>query len=183
MKKIIMALIFGGLINFGNAQDINAPEPDFVGQIVHVSEDNAIQDLEMQVASYRQGASVGRMITGAGKVKGMIVAKGNHSPVEVKKANKIYFIYNHGNNEIIPTKVAQLLKFEAQKKTREYMLVNASNITGQTTTGELNLIPFKGKKYGNNSYLIEVSDLEPGEYAFSLGEKESLEVHLFSIVE
>lgn len=181
-KKLI--IIFLITINtYALSQEITVPEPEFIGQIIHVDKDNNTQDLEMQTAAYRQGASVGRMITGAGKVKGIVVVKGNHSPVEIKKTDKVSFIYNNGDNNIMPTKVVQLLKFIAEKKTREYLYVNASNITGQTTTGELNLITFRGKKYGEGSYLIEVPNLEVGEYAFFLGDTESRDAYLFSIVE
>ncbi len=178
---LVLLSVFTGMVSY--SQKINAPEPDFIGQIVHVDNENQTRDLEMQTATYRQGASVGRMITGAGKVKGMVVVKGNHSPVEIKKAENVFFIYNNGDNSIVPTKIAQLLKFTPEKRTREYLYNNSSNLTGQTTAGELNLIPFQGKKYGENSYLINVSNLEVGEYAFFLGEKESRDAYLFSIVE
>ncbi|MBK5213583.1 MAG: hypothetical protein JJE55_07995 [Flavobacteriaceae bacterium] len=184
MKNLILFSIFLSVFaQFASAQVINIPEPEFIGQIVYVNDENIPQDLEMQTATYRQGASAGRMITGVGKVKGMVVVKGNHSPMEIKKTDVIHFVYNNGDNSIVPTKVAQLLRFTPEKKTREYMYINASNVTGQTTAGELNLISYKGKKYGENSYLIEVSNLDVGEYAFFLGEKESRDAYLFSVIE
>ncbi len=182
-KLIILGFLIGVWTQITIAQEITIPEPEFIGQIVYVDNENIPQDLEMQTATYRQGASAGRMITGVGKVKGMVVVKGNHSSLEIKKTDVIHFVYNNGDNSIVPTKVAQLLRFTPEKKTREYMYINASNVTGQTTAGELNLISYKGKKYGENSYLIEVSNLEVGEYAFFLGEKESRDAYLFSVIE
>lgn len=182
-KRLLLTLLIGIWVQFAIAQEINIPEPEFIGQIVFVDNENNTKDLEMQTATYRQGASAGRMITGVGKVKGMVVVKGNHSPVELQKSDIIHFVYNNGENSIVPTKVVQLLRFTPEKRTREYMYINASNVTGQTTAGELNLIPFKGKKYGENSYLIEVSNLDVGEYAFFLGDKESRDAYLFSVIE
>ena len=77
----------------------------------------------------------------------------------------------------------QLLKFDSKNDTREYLYSNSSNVTGQTTTAELDLVNFKASKYGESSYLVKFSDLDVGEYAFFLGEKESRDAYLFSVTE
>ncbi len=182
MKKINLLLLIL-FTTYSFSQEITADAPEFIGEIIYVDAENNTYELEMQTAALRTGKSVGRMVTGAGKVKAIVVVKGAHSPVEVKKSDKIHFIYNNGSNDISPRKVVQLLNFESKKKTREYLWANSSNITGQNTAGEMNLINFKGKKYGDSSYLLIISDLAVGEYAFFLGETESRDAYLFSVVE
>ncbi|MBZ0327187.1 MAG: hypothetical protein K8F54_06240 [Altibacter sp.] len=182
MKSFLILFLLAAT-TFVYSQDISIPEPEFIGEIVYVASDNNPVDLEMQTASIRSGKSVGRMVTGAGKNKVLVVVKGAKSPVRIKKSDTIYFVYNNGSNDITPRKVIQLLEFESEKKTREYLFANSSNLTGQTTQGELNLINYKAKKYGETSYLIIVSNLPVGEYAFFLGDEESRDAYLFGVDE
>jgi len=179
--KILLLALF--ICKLSNAQDITATEPDFEGEIVFVTSENKHQELEMVTTSIKSGQSVGRMISGVGKVKARIIAKGKTSTTKIKKNDVLYFIYNHGTNNIVPTKVIQLLEFKPRRKHREYLISSSSNVSGQTNTGVLDLVKFKGKKYGEGSYLIKVSNLEPGEYAFFLGSEETFDGNFFTVIE
>ena len=178
---LITLLLFVPTLSY--AQEITADEPEFIGEILYVDAENNTKELEMQTASLRTGKSVGRMVTGAGKVKAIVVIKGASSPVKIEKADELYFIYNNGVNTHNPRNLIQLLKFDSKNDTREYLYSNSSNLTGKTTTAELDLVNFKASKYGESSYLVKFSDLDVGEYAFFLGEKESRDAYLFSVIE
>jgi len=181
IKLLTATLVLFSTICF--SQTITAPEPDFQGEIVSVTSDNEHQELEMVTTSVKSGQSVGRMISGVGKVKARIIAKGKTSTTQLKQNKTLYFIYNHGENSILPTKLIQLLEFKPRKKHREYLISSSSNVSGQTDTGVLDLIKFKASKYGEGSYLIKVSNLPAGEYAFFVGSEETYDGNFFTIVE
>ncbi|QHI39070.1 hypothetical protein IMCC3317_44710 [Kordia antarctica] len=179
-KILLLALVISTV---SIAQEISAPEPDFEGEIVFVTSENKHQELEMVTTSVKRGQSVGRIISGIGKVKARVIAKGKTSTTKIKKSENLYFIYNHGSNNILPTKIIQLLEFKTRKKYREYLIASSSNVSGQTDTGVLDLIKFRGKKYGKGSYLIKVSNLEPGEYAFFVGSEETQDGFFFTVTD
>jgi len=131
----------------------------------------------------KKGQSVGRIVTGIGKVKARMIAKGKTSSTKISKNERLNFIYNNGSNLVKPSKVIQLLKFTQRSKEREYLISSSSNVSGQTNSGVLDLIPFKAKKYGEGSYLVSVFNLESGEYAFFVGEEDTLEGNFFTVTE
>ena len=177
---LLLALI---VCSLSIAQEITAPEPDFEGEIVFVNSDNEHQELEMLTTSTKTGQSVGRMVSGIGKVKARLIAKGKTSTTKIKKSDDLYFIYNHGDNSVLPSKIAQLIEFTPRKKHREYLISSSSNVSGQADTGVVNAIKFKGTKYGEGSYLIKLSDLAPGEYGFFVGSVETYDAHFFTVTE
>lgn len=181
LKLLSITLFLFSTICF--SQTITAPEPDFEGEIVAVTTDNEHQELEMVTTSVKSGQSVGRMVTGVGKVKARVIAKGKTSTTQIKQSDTLYFIYNHGSNKVLPTKIIQLLEFKQRKKHREYLVSSSSNVSGQTDTGVLDLIKFKATKYGESSYLIKVSNLPAGEYAFFVGAEETYDGNFFTVVE
>ncbi len=181
-KQIIFTIICLTLTLFTKAQEITVPEPEFEGEIIFVLNNKAVE-LDATTTFMKKGQSVGRMMTGIGKSKARLVAKGSTSTAKIEQRDKLYFIYNNGSNAVKPTKIIQLLKFKQTNKTREYLVSSASNVSGQTETGVLDLIKFKAKKYGDSSYLISVSNLSPGEYAFFLGSVETYEGSFFTVTE
>lgn len=184
MKKIILLMTIICLTSRMYSQEITVPEPDFEGQIFYVDNNTQIA-LEENMYHVKGGASVGRMITGVGKVKAIIVVNGSSSPIKLSKKEKTYFICNYnGNNNTLPSKVIECLKFDVHKKTREKTIASQSNVNGQSESGNIDLEKFIAKKYGKHSYLIEFTDLDLGEYGFSIGGEDSgKQVYMFSVVE
>jgi hypothetical protein len=180
LRLLFVALL---ITSISIAQEITVAEPDFVGQIFFVDQNNETTDLETQTASIKTGKSVGRIVSGVGKVKMRVVVKGEHSDVKFKKSEKLNFIYNNGDNSILPTKVAGLVELIQRKKNREYLVASQSNVSGQTESNQLDWIKYKAKKYGESSYLITFKDLPVGEYGFFLGEEDSNDMFLFSVIE
>jgi hypothetical protein len=154
-----------------------------MGQIFYVDNNESV-DLEEGMYYLKKGSSAGKMITGIGKVKATLVVDGKSSPVKIASQEKSFFVCNYGSNDILPSKIIQILKFEVKKRTREYLVSSASNVSGQTESNKFSFVKFKARKYGEQSYLIEFNNLEPGEYGFSIGGDDSgKEVYLFSVVE
>lgn len=168
------------LYNFNN---ITVEEPQFMGKIFYVY-NNEPMDLEETVYYIKQGASVGRKITGIGKVNAIFMIDGITSHVKIQAQDKLYFVCNYGGNNYLPSKIIKLLKLEPKKRTREYIVSSSSNASGDTENDKFSFIKFKAKKYGNESYIIEFINLTPGEYGFSIGGEDSgKEMYMFSIVE
>ncbi|PHS63951.1 MAG: hypothetical protein COB12_08815 [Flavobacterium sp.] len=166
-----------------NFNTITVEEPQFMGQIFYV-DNNTQRDLEENVYYIKKGASAGRKITGIGKVNAIFMIDGLSSPVKIQAQDKLYFICNYGGNNYLPSKIIQMLKFDQKKRTREYIVSSSSNASGDTENNKFSFIKFRAKKYGNESYIIEFSNLTPGEYGFSIGGEDSgKEMYMFSIVE
>jgi hypothetical protein len=184
MKKTVLTLFLSAITIASFSQEITVAEPDFDGQIFYVDNNEPV-DLEETVYYSKKGKSVGRMISGVGKVKARLVVDGKTSPVKITKKEKIYFVVNYdSSNRTLPSKVIECLKFEQGKKTREYLVASVSNVSGQNTSAQLKFEKFKGKKYGEYSYLVEFTNLEVGEYGFSIGGKNSgKQLYMFTIVE
>ncbi len=183
MKKGMILLITSILLGLNlNAQEITIDEPEFEGEIVFVKNNEAFE-LDPVTTFSKSGQSAALMLTGMGKAKSKLVAKGKTSSLQIKQSDKLYFIYNHGDNSTNPRKVVQLLKFEIKGKNRIYVVSSSSSITGQTQSGVTDAIKFKAKKYGEGSYLIVVSDLAPGEYGFFLGNSETYDGSFFTITD
>lgn len=182
MKKIIILLnlLFSIVLL---AQEKKIVEPEFVGQIFYLDKKNNPVELEFQTCAVKTGQSVGRMISGIGKVKARLVVKGKQSSTIIKKSEIVTFIYNNGDNTVVPTKVAGLLQFEINGDTRQYVVSNTSNVSGQSTSMDLYYVKYQAKKFGKGSYLLSFTNLPVGEYAFFLGEKDSNDAYLFSIAE
>lgn len=183
MKKTI--LLFLTLITTCNfySQEITVEEPEFEGQIFYVDNNNPV-DLEETTYYIKKGQSIGRMISGIGKVKARIIVDGKTSTTKIPKQEKISFVCNYNSsNKTLPSKVIECLKFDQRKKTREYLVSSVSNVSGQNTSSQFKFEKFKGKKYGKHSYLVEFTNLEPGEYGFSIGGKDSgRQMYMFTIV-
>jgi len=166
-----------------NFNNISVEEPQFMGQIFYV-DNNTPKDLEEAVYYIKKGASVGRKITGIGNVNAIFMIDGVSSPVKIQAQDKLYFICNYGGNNYLPSKIIQMLKFEKKKRTREYIVSSSSNASGDTQNNKFSFIKFKAKKYGNESYIVEFTNLQPGEYGFSIGGDDSgKELYMFSVVE
>lgn len=181
-KTFILILMCFWVLNF-TAQNIIAEEPGFEGEIIYVDQDNNSEDLEYQTASVKTKASVGAMLTGIGKVKSRVSVRGKESSTILPWEKTYNFIYNHGNNTKNPKNIAQLVRFEKKGKNRVAEVASVSVTTGAQSSGDVETVPFKAKKYNDSemSYLLVVKNLTPGHYGWFLGETDNNNVHLFSI--
>lgn len=183
IKQFIILSIFSLTTLTVFSQDITADEPGFEGEIIFVNENNNSEELEFQTASSKTKRSVGAMVSGIGKIKSTVSVRGKESTTILPMQKAYYFVYNHGNNDMNPKKVAQLIRFKKKGKNRVAEIASVSLITGAQSSGDIDAIPFKGKKYNNSttSYFMVVKNLAPGHYGWFVGEIVSNDVHLFSI--
>jgi hypothetical protein len=192
MKKIILnsIIIITIVLNFSvsNAQiktltDIKISEPEFSDNIVYVDKivGEGIQ-LEKQTISFSAKFNAGSLIPFVGifsKTKGKNVVKGSSSPIKIKKDNKTYFVVKVSDNSTDPISRINIFKLKQLKEARTLETIS-SNIL-ETKLNDINYLPFNGKKYGKSSYIIEVENLEVGEYAITLDRRDLF--NMFNIIE
>ena len=158
-----------------NAQSIKIKEPEFAGNIVYVNDSigNGLR-LEQQASSMKTSANAAAYIPVAnlfaGKATTKSVIKGCCSAVQITEKSNIRFIIKVTNNTVDPTTVVNVFKLKQKKDTRTVELASASSF-GSVKSGDIDFISFVGTKYGESSYLIEIPNLEVGEYAITLAER------------
>lgn len=157
--KNLLAFILCVLCFFGaNAQ---IKEPSFIGEAVLVLPDSTTRKLDKEFAQYRSGIS---WSTNAWDATFLKIESGKAN-VRLPKGSTATFIVKAADNESDPMSIISIYKFNAKKNKRETM-VHRSNAgtTGSSYNVTKNLLPFSGDRFGDKSYIIELSNLEPGEY-------------------
>lgn len=81
----------------------------------------------------------------------------------------------------------KFFKFEQKKKYRRAEVASVSAF-GSAKSNNLEYVPFVGKKYGKNSYIITISTKEVGEYGITISNPNALDekttvVSSFSIIQ
>ena len=89
-------------------------------------------------------------------------------------AKGIKFLVRVKDNEEDPKGQVGIIKFDVKKKERRYLMAEAGLVSGVKDKISLNDFKYDVKRYGQKSYLIEVGDLKPGEYAITTGDHKRL---------
>lgn len=162
IKKLFFASAFTVLTFNLNAQIIE--EPEFIGECILIRSDNTVTPLEKQLSQERTAASTGLILTGIGKVRQQIQIDGCCANVTFKKNEDVTIIARNTDNASDPLSVIKIFKFESKKKYRRADLASVSSL-GSAKSNNLEYISFSGKKYGESSYSLKLSNITPGEYA------------------
>lgn len=166
MKKIFTSLFVLSIFAFNvNAQDI--AEPDFIGEVVLVKSDNSAIPLEKQLSTNRGVASTGLILTGIGKVRSQLQIDGCCAKIQVSSNEDLSFIIKGIDNKTDPMSIVKIFKFEEKKKYRRAEVASVSSF-GSAKSNNLDYVSFTGKKYGESSYLLKVSALQPGQYGITI---------------
>ncbi|WP_372756048.1 hypothetical protein [Labilibaculum sp.] len=186
MKRILLIFGLTLFINFTYSQTINITESEFTGVIVYVNDTigEGIK-LEQQTISTSTRANAASFVPvvgfAAGKSKSKNIVKGSSSSVKLNNNNKLQFIVKVANNSVDPSTILNIFKLSSnRKKNIRTLKIGSYNAIGGSKSGNINYIPFSAKKYGENSYLIQIDNIESGEYAMTLVERRDL-FHMFCI--
>jgi hypothetical protein len=163
------------------AQNVTNAEPEFVGVALLLGEgDAAPQKLEKQKASMASRANVGAAILGIAKAKGMNIVRGGRSPVRTTEKSKVRLIVRVSDNSKDPVEVINVFQLEEDKaKDQRVLIVGKVNFNAASSL-DIKFFQFKASKYGTSSFLIELSDVHPGEYALTLEESRGV-FNLFGV--
>jgi hypothetical protein len=160
MRKIAF-LFFIGLLS-ANLSAQTVEEPEFVGEAVILNADSTITSLEKSPVQVRTQANAGVYIVGIGKVRTRMTVAGCCSNVKVK-GGELKLIVRAVDNITDPLSVVQVVKFDKKKKERSAELSSETTFAG-TAKGNMKMLSFTGKKFGESSYLLTIPKVEPGEY-------------------
>ena len=168
MKKLLFILLMCVMASLSIAQ---VSEPEYVGQVLLLTSDSTTILLDKEAWTTKSKSSHYGMIPIPGsslldKTKMLTIIKGNESKVSVP-AGQVRFIIKASDNNLDPTSILGIYKFEAKKKTRERKTGEVSLLTGASLSVGGTDVQFKAVKYGKSSYLVEAV-LEPGEYAIDI---------------
>jgi len=175
MKNSILLLLLS-ITQFIYSQTI--AEPEWSGEAIFVN-DSTWHKLEAKKAYIKASAGAAVYLTGVGKVKTRIMVPENKSDIRIAKTEDLEFIINSGQNDINPNSIIHVVKLNTDKKNKRYYISGESGTFTGVKTGDLDLVEFKAKKYGETSYLINVPEITPGEYALIVNN--SYDWNLFGI--
>ena len=140
-------------------------EPEFIGEAYLIKVDSSTVSLDKEIADFTTGIS---WSSNSWKSHAIEIS-GNKALTRFSSGELLKFLVRAVDNNSDPLTIISIYKFKEKekkkKKTRTVELGedNSGTFMKSRTKSE-NLLKFKGKKFGSSSYLIELSDLMPGEY-------------------
>ena len=160
MKRFVFVLfLFVSLCTY--AQQI--AEPQFVGEVLLVKSETTAIPLEKKTATVKTKAGASVYLTGIGSVKSRIHVEGMSSTVRYSQADgPIVLIVRAANNENDPSSFIRVFRFEQKKKERRAELAKL-NTLGGSSDNNFDYIEYVGEKYGEKSYKLTLSHVEPCE--------------------
>lgn len=146
------------------------PEPEWALDILYYDSlyPKGMQ-LEKLHGEEKTNGNAALYVTGIGKVSSKVVFSGPESSVRIIESDTLVFIARYTSNEINPSEVINLYKVSSTKKKREIETGSVGTFSG-FSTDDLERVSFSAEKYGEHSYIIYVTNLQPGEYAFGFSE-------------
>lgn len=176
MKRLLFITLSFIFVAGAYAQEVTCPEPEFIGEVIAVNpRDGSTINLEKQTVMLRTRANATALVFGIGKAKTKLVIEGGNAAVRLNKEKPILLIVKAVDNRTDPMAIINVFRFESTKKQRLAELSSVSSF-GSVKSNKLDYLPFTGKKYGESSYLLKLSeDCEPGEYGVTVKNPNSLD--------
>lgn len=164
MKKAAIILMSFLASMTANAQKMT--EPEWVGQVNYVNADSTVTLLELENTEMKSKANGLSFVPVAGTFLGkgqtFLQVKGAKSKTKISGDGIQLIVRVKENDEDPKTKVG-IIKLEAKKKDRRYLMAEAGLFSFKNKTA-FSDFKFDAKKFGKSSYIIKVEKLEPGEY-------------------
>jgi hypothetical protein len=172
MKNLfVIALLF---VVLGLKSQVNIKEPEFPGTIVFVNDSigEGVR-LEIQNCYTKASGSASLYVTGVGKAKAFSVVNGAKSNVRIGAKSNLKFLVTVKDNSVNPTSIINIFPL-TPKKDKRIIEVGTSTTFGGVEQSTIPFLQFTASKYGNSSYLVELSNVAPGEYAITLPDSRDL---------
>ena len=170
MKKLLLALLLGMCATTYVKAQVTAAEPEFSEETLLLTSDSEGVILKRENGYIKTKAGASLYLTGIGKVKSRLTIDGCKSINSTTAGRTVRLILKAKDNTTDPNSFINIFKFNIYKnKERRYQLSEVGTLSAAKTSN-LASIEFKAKKYGESSYLIQLEDLEPGEYGIIIGD-------------
>lgn len=168
--RTIFSLAVALLLSVCAKAQVKVTEPEFIGQIAILTSDSTCVTLQKEKSVMKTKSTKFGYIPLPGaslldKTKTKLVLDGNAAS-NTFKSGTIRFIMRVEKQEIDPTTYLRIAKFEVKKKTRESVMAQFGIVQGMKM--DMNSSEsFEVQKYGNNSLLFTLHNVEPGQYGIS----------------
>ena len=153
----LMAVMLGG----GNAM-AQSLEPDFEGEVVGVYPDGTTKRLEKQNTRIKTGGSVYVAGFAVNKTKTKVLIEGGAAGVRFRSDEPLQLIARAKDNNSDPMSIVRVFRMKSNKKQRSAVIAAAGRFN--TTSNDMEYLPFEAKKYGESSYLLTFEQRPAGEY-------------------
>lgn len=173
MKRFFLLSLFY-VISFISYAQAEVKEPDFIGESFILQSDNSPLKLEKETVQIKTRAGASVYIVGIGKVKSKIQIDGCCSNSRIGTKNDLNIVVRAVDNETDPLSIVHIFKFDSKRKKRLAELASAGTFSGGSNNN-LEYVKFEGAKYGESSYNLSVSSIEPGEYGVIVTNPNSLD--------
>ncbi|MBP1539348.1 MAG: hypothetical protein ILA29_03230 [Prevotella sp.] len=187
MKRLFfLSIMFAISYSAYSQTSVVVNEPEFSGQVVYLKSDTEGQLLPKENAQIKTKAGASVYLIGIGSVKSRIHIKGSAANVRIPKSSQTRFIVRAVDNKTDPLQIVNIIKFDIKGNARRAEL-SKSNSFGGESTNNMKRMNFNAKKYGEDSYLIMLDNLEKGEYGIYItnpnekDEKNSLVIATFGV--
>ena len=126
-------------------------------------------------------------IFGIGKAKTKLIIDTPEAAIRLKSSDNIRFIIKAVDNATDPISIINIFSFENNKKKRMAELSSVSSF-GSVKSNKLERLRFSAEKYGEQSYLLTLSDKPAGEFGIIISnpntrDEKSVIVSTFAIEE
>lgn len=167
---MMTAFVLSLFVTMSATAQVTVAEPEFSEETLLLTSDSEGIKLKRESGYVKTKAGASLYLTGIGKVKSRLTIDGVKSVNDVKAQRTTRLIVKAKDNSTDPNSFINIFKFDIYKnKERRYQLAEAGTLSA-TKTSNLASVEYKAKKYGESSYLIQLEDLEPGEYGIIIGD-------------
>lgn len=154
---------------FINAQ-VTVSEPEFSEETLLLTSDSTGITLKRENGYVKAKAQASLYLTGIGKIKSRLTIDGVKSINATKAQKTTRLIMRAKDNDTDPNSFINIFKFQIyNNKERRYQLSEVGTLS-PAKTSNIASVEYKAKRYGESSYLIQIEDLEPGEYGIIIGD-------------
>ncbi len=136
-------------------------EPEFIGEAYRLKNDSITISLDKEIADYTSGVSWSSNSWNALSIE---VREGKAN-TRFTSGEPLKIVVRAVDNNSDPLTIISIYKFKAKAKKRTVVLSEDNSGTlMKSRTNSKDMVRFNGKKFGSSSYIIELSNLKPGEY-------------------
>lgn len=152
-----------------SAQNVTVSEPDFIEETLLLTSDTSAVKLTRENATIKTKIGASVYLFGIGKAKSRLTIKGRKSASKAEGEATTRLIVKGANNNTDPNSFINIFKFQVKGNERRYQVAEAGTFS-PTEKNNLAAIEYQAKKYGESSYLLTLTNLEPGEYGIYIGD-------------
>ena len=136
-------------------------EPGFVGEAYQLKSDSSAVPLDKEIADYTAGVSWSSNSWNALSIE----IRGAKSQTRFSSDEPLKIVVRTADNNSDPLAIISIYKFKAKNNKRTVVLSEDNSGTlMKSRTNSKDMVRFNGKKFGTSSYIIELTNLKPGEY-------------------